>query len=54
MPEYWLGLVVKLKAKDEWNAAVLANELAANVELDDSAVVEVRWDNNSPEEADKE
>lgn len=51
MPEYWIGLVVKIQADDEHIAGILARELAETVALDDSIVVEARWDNDSPEEA---
>ena len=50
MLEYWIGLVVKIRAENEVHAGTIAQELAQTVALDDSIVVEARWDNNSPEE----
>lgn len=50
MPEYWIGLVVKIKATNEEFAGIVANDLAETLEDEHSAVVEARWDNNSPEE----
>lgn len=50
MPEYWIGLVVKIKATNEEFAGIIARDLAETLEDSDKNVIEARWDNNSPEE----
>lgn len=50
MPEYWIGLTIKIEAKDEEMAGIIANDLAETLEDSHKSVLDARWDNNLPEE----
>jgi hypothetical protein len=51
MAEYWIGLIIKVLAKNAEEAAVIAMEMAEDLEDLDDEITEARWDNNFPEEA---